>query len=250
MSAISIIIVVAFFAFQPANNPIASVSAFIENAQSKDIKSAYELLSPAMQAVTSKQDLTTFIERNALQTAQFSKWHLVNKNNAREILSSTLTAKDGVKKTIVAVLSNNSANWQLDAMLFPESPNSITLKSVTPSLQHMIELASDAVHDFGISLNADSMAHFHTQISKLWQDQTNPEELKQAYQNFFNANLDLTVLEEVQPLINGTPVQNDKGIIKINGFFPTRPSRLSFEQGFIWEGLNWKLLSFKANISK
>ena len=242
-------IVCAFFFLKPAKTSISHVTAFIEAAQSEDVNSAYELLSPAMQAVVSKQDLSAFIERNTLASAQFSEWRSVNKNAAREILSSTLNTEDGVEKSLIAVLSNNSVNWQLDAMMFTEDPKLIRNKSATPSMQQMIELASSSVHNFGISLNTNSMAHFHSRISKLWQDQTNPEELKRAYQSFFDADLDLTVLEEVQPLLNGTPLQNDKGILEITGFFPTRPSKLSFEQRFIWEGLNWKLISFTANIN-
>ncbi len=234
---------------KPAKSAIDSVTTFIQEAQSEDVNAAYELLSPAMQAIASKQDLSRFIERNQLTTAQFSSWTAVSKNAAREIFASTLTAGDGMERILVAVLSNDSASWQLDAMLFPQDPKSATLRSVTPTKQNMIDLAGDAVHDFGISLNADSMDHFHNQISKLWQDQTSSEELKRAYQDFFDADLDLTVLEEIQPLLNGTPVQNDRGIIEITGFFPTRPSRLSFEQRFIWEGLNWKLVSFTANIN-
>ena len=249
IALIAFAVALSFYLRQSAEGAIGAANTFVKLIQKNDIEQAYKLLSPAMKATASNEELVHFVERNHLANATLEDWKSLNKNAAREVLTTEVTTSESIAKPVVAVFSQSEQGWNLDAMLFPQEPEADKLKSITPNMLRMLELVSNSVQDFAISLKAGDMQHFHSAISKLWRDQSTPEQLLEAFQGFFDAGLDLTVLSDVTPVINGIPEQDDKGVITVSGFFPTRPSKLSFEQRFIWEGLNWKLVGFTANIN-
>ncbi|MBX2867788.1 MAG: hypothetical protein KTR18_03900 [Acidiferrobacterales bacterium] len=249
LSVVAISIALSLYLRQSHDGAMGAANEFMKQLQESEFTQAFELLSPAMKATATIEELEQFTKRNLLAGASLEDWKSLNKNAAREVLSTKVTTSESIAKPLVAVLSRSEQSWQLDAILFPQEPEAEKLKSITPNMLRMLELVSDAVQDFALSLKSGNMQHFHSKISKLWRDQATPEDLLEAFQGFFNADLDLTVLADVTPVINGIPEQDDKGVITVSGFFPTRPSKLSFEQRFIWEGLGWKLVGFTANIN-
>jgi hypothetical protein len=62
--------------------------------------------------------------------------------------------------------------------------------------------------------------------------------------------LDLTVLDRLEPTIDGTPKIGEQGQLILTGHFPSQPDRVTFEQTYIYEGLGWKLIGFGFNIKK
>lgn len=92
------------------------------------------------------------------------------------------------------------------------------------------------------------MLAFHDHIAGIWQQQFSVDDLDQAYKAFCDANIDLTVLDDLTPQFTISSELDQNGILLIAGLYPTRPSQLDFEQKYVCEGLSWKLVGFSANI--
>ena len=58
----------------------------------------------------------------------------------------------------------------------------------------------------------------------------------------------MTALDRMRPQFDGPGILDDDGILLITGHYPTRPSQVSFEHGYIYEGLSWKLVQFMVDV--
>ena len=104
------------------------------------------------------------------------------------------------------------------------------------------------MQSFAESVNDKSMEKFHSEISGLWQRQVTIDELNAAFGGFYDAGVDLTVLNNYSPRFNSRPSIDENGVLVIAGHYPTEPNQVYFEQSYVYEGLGWKLIGFKINI--
>jgi hypothetical protein len=61
-----------------------------------------------------------------------------------------------------------------------------------------------------------------------FQRANSPERLAQLFSNLRSRNLDLTPILLFQPKLYQRPQMNDRGMLRITGFFPTSPERVKF----------------------
>ena len=61
-------------------------------------------------------------------------------------------------------------------------------------------------------------------------------------------NIDLTVLEPLEPVFDGEPRIDEDGVLEITGNYPTEPSQVAFVLKYLYEGTAWKLVGFNIDI--
>jgi hypothetical protein len=74
-----------------------------------------------------------------------------------------------------------------------------------------------------------------------------PERLAQVFANLRSRNLDLSPVILYQPKLYQKPQMNDKGMLRITGFFPTAPERVNFDLVFQPAWGKWRLFGISAN---
>jgi len=55
-------------------------------------------------------------------------------------------------------------------------------------------------------------------------------------------------LDNLEPTIEDGVKADENGMISLKGYYPTKPKRVNFEQGYIYESGEWKLVMFNALI--
>ena len=77
-----------------------------------------------------------------------------------------------------------------------------------------------------------------------------PERLAQSFANLRSRNLDLSPILLYQPKLLQRPTINEKGLLRITGFFPTSPERVNF--GLIFQPVQgkWRLYGIAADTQK
>ena len=116
-----------------------------------------------------------------------------------------------------------------------------------PTENEQIELVSRTMNVFAVSVNEKSMQKFYDHISSLWKKQLSVKKLDEAYGKLFGAGVDLTVLSQGSPRFSSEAVIDENGVLVLIGHYPTRPTRVSFKQRYIYDGLGWRLLGFSIN---
>ncbi len=120
--------------------------------------------------------------------------------------------------------------------------------STIPSKAEQMMLAKKSMHDFAVSLKAKSMEHFRNNISNLWQQQFTTQKLNEAYGKVIEAELDLSVLDTLEPILDQEAQIDQDGVLILKGHYATQPSQVRFQQKFIKEGGAWKLIGFHFSL--
>lgn len=222
---------------------------FFAASKSKNMEQAYSYLSDDFRAGTSQSELEMFLEKNLLTTFQEANWQTRSINGGRGELIGSVTTDSGGVVPITLSFVKGSSGWKIYSIQKPSSGIQEESASVQmPSENQQIELVRASIHAFAESVNEKSMAKFHSHVSNLWQQQFTVQKFDDTFGAFYDLGADLTILRNVSPLFDSKPTLDENGVLSIVGHYPTEPSQLSFEQGYIFEGLGWKLVAFKTII--
>ena len=239
------------FYLRSNDSALRETEIFLDNIRRGNLELAYMTLSDPLQKLASKEDLKRFVEINNLKTVRENRLEIVDRNPVGRHLAMLTRDTDTAEAAIHFLLSKQPQGWRLDYMtrsdntiLAPGTP----LLPAVPESAHLVSLTGNTVQQFARSINARSMAIFYDHIANFWQQQSTLSELDEAYGTFFDAGLDLTVLAAIDPVIETSQGPDAIGVLTVNGFYPTAPSKMFFEQKYIYEGLGWKLVGFSANV--
>jgi len=83
-----------------------------------------------------------------------------------------------------------------------------------------------------------------------FQRANSPERLAKLFSNLRSRNLDLTPVLLFQPKLYQRPQMNDRGMLRITGFFPTSPERVNFDLIYQPVQGKWRLYGIAANTQK
>jgi hypothetical protein len=105
-----------------------------------------------------------------------------------------------------------------------------------------------------IALNQANMTGNYTVLRDMaapgFQQANSAERLAKAFSNLRSRNLDLSPVLLFQPKLYRRPVINDKGMLRITGFFPTSPERVNFDLIFQPVQGRWRLYGIAANTQR
>ncbi len=255
---IAVIVVLALFATSGLRS---TADEFFGAVKHQDIAKARGYLSEEFMASTDDATLKAFLEKSALLNFKEASWSESNISNGRGELNGLITTETGGHIPIKLMFVKEHDSWKIYALQKPtaglqssepsEPPASMTAKqpaSTIPGTADQINLSRQAMHDFALSVKSKNMEHFRSTISRLWQSQFTTQQLNEAYGKIISANLDLTVVDPLQPVLDGDAKIDDKGILTIKGHYPTHPSTLNFENSFIFEESAWKLIGLNIQI--
>ena len=84
----------------------------------------------------------------------------------------------------------------------------------------------------------------------MWQRQITTEQLDKVFGKAYGIGVDFTVLDKIEPVLDGQVALGKNGELVLRGYYATHPNQVSFEQSYLYEGIGWKLFGFGFNIKK
>ncbi|MBN8430165.1 hypothetical protein JF535_04780 [Microbulbifer salipaludis] len=213
-----------------------------------DTEKAYSLLSDDFKSGTSQEDLKKYFIANSLNNFKEASWESRSTSGGRGSLKGSITTREGGVIPITLNFVKSDSDWKIYSIQKPSSGLQVESELQMPSENEQLNLVTNSMQVFAESVNEKSMKKFHSTFSSMFKMQFTPEKLDEAYGSFYQAGVDLTVLENIEPKINSSAAIDDNGVLVISGYYPTEPSQVKFTQKFAYEGLNWKLIGFNINI--
>jgi hypothetical protein len=255
---IAVIVIVALFATSGLRS---TADEFFGAVKQQDMAKARTYLSEEFKASTDDAALKAFLSNSALLNFKEASWSESNIDNGRGELNGLITTETGGHIPIKLMFVKEHEAWKIYALQKPtaglqssqpaETPaiaSSAQPVATVPAAADQINMSRQAMHDFALSVKSKNMEHFRSTISQLWQSQFTTQQLNDAYGQIIKANLDLTVVDPLQPVLDGNAALDDKGVLTIKGHYATHPSTLYFEDNFIYEGVAWKLIGLNIHI--
>jgi hypothetical protein len=241
-----VLAVVAVFYFTAGM--VGAADEFFAAIKKQDIAAARSFLSEDFKASTDEAALEEFLTKGALLNFKETTWSNRQISGGRgELEGEVITATGGVVPLKVLFVKEHDA-WKIYGIQKPTAGLQTEQSSPNlPSKPDQVALVKRSMHDFAVSVNDQSMKHFHATVSQLWQHETTPEKFDEVFGSVFGKGLDLTVLDGFEPTLEPVAALGEHGELVLTGYFPTKPKQVFFEQKYIYEGLGWKLAGFSFN---
>jgi len=122
------------------------------------------------------------------------------------------------------------------------------LKVPNPELQEVLIKAS--LLSFNDANVTGNYAVLHAKLSKPFRDQFPPDKLSEIFKEFRDKHIDFDIIAAKPPIGTEEPKISDKGILSINGYFDTTPSRVNYDLAFIMSDGEWKLIKINVDVKK
>jgi len=114
-------------------------------------------------------------------------------------------------------------------------------RGVMPPETDLVAMTHGAVSLLARAVANNDFTEFHRSISKRWQAQTTPDELRQAFQVFVERKIPLNVIDGKKPEFTQSPSFDKDGVLIMEGQYLTEPFRVLFRLEFRNEDARWKL---------
>lgn len=118
-----------------------------------------------------------------------------------------------------------------------------------PSRAEAAELVKATTNAFTDAVNARDLSLFHAQTAPEFQREISPEEFNELFADFVTQEIDLSVLGDYEPMFTSNPALSAQGVLRLEGYYPTRPSRAQFGYTYQFAGDEWQLIGIKFNLS-
>lgn len=253
LAVIGVLVVLAIIAvvlvFQFTSGLPTAVDEFFGKVKAKDFSAAYKLTAKEFQASTAQEQLSRFLTESELMNYAKASWSSRSiSGNQGELEGSIETTNGGVVPLKVTLVKEQGA-WKIlsikkaGAGLFTD-----TLKSELPPDQELKQLVKTTMQHFALAINARDFGDFHKHISNLWQAQISKDKLLDIFKTFSEQNIDLTVLQPLEPAFSEKPSVNADGVLIMKGKYATQPSVTTFELKYITEQNRWKLVGIDVSV--
>lgn len=104
--------------------------------------------------------------------------------------------------------------------------------------------------DFNDAVQAADFTDFFPKISKIWQRESSPAQLKETFQIFIDRNIDIGEISTMEANITTKPrIDNTKGFdeLLVEGVYDTSPTPTRFKLKYTPEGKDWKLTGISVD---
>ena len=123
-------------------------------------------------------------------------------------------------------------------------------KDVPPEAE-LKALTDKTLLSFNSAVQSKDFEAFYKSTAKLWQEQTTPDKLKVAFKTFIDQEFDIaSVVKKMKPTFEPAPTIDSDGLLVVEGSYPVKPDKLSFELKYLNEDGAWKLFAIHVKANK
>jgi hypothetical protein len=120
-----------------------------------------------------------------------------------------------------------------------------------PDEEDVKSMTETSLTSFGRAVKKKDFSKFYEELAGVWQKQTSPEKLEEAFKDFLDKNIDLvSVVKEKEPVFNHPAAIGDDDVLVIKGYYPTTPNRVIFQLKYLEEEGDWKLVGINVNLAE
>lgn len=132
-----------------------------------------------------------------------------------------------------------------------EEKSSAESSSAVPGKEELKSMTSSSILSFGRAVKKKDFSGLYEEIAPIWKKQTTPEKLREAFNDFYNKDIDLpAAIKGKEPVFNRPPTVNSDGVLVIQGYYPTTPNRVVFQLKYLKDAGEWKLVGIDVNLKE
>jgi hypothetical protein len=228
---------------------------FLTLVREGKVHEAYLATAKAFRTATPEEGFVSFLRSTGLADNREAKWSSRSLSGDTGELEGSVRTRDGGTVPVKLRLVKEESEWRVLAVervaagvIATASPGPLAATPGVPPEADLQAMATDAVLRLGQAIAAKDFTAFHGSTAKLWQRQTTPEALRDAFRPLSDQGADLSVVQGKIPEFTGKPSIDGSGRLILEGFFPTEPTRVAFTLKYIHEAPDWKLIGVNVRL--
>jgi hypothetical protein len=235
---IAVIVAVVFYLTADVTRSGDDFFALIRDGNAKD---AYRSTSREFQAATSQDKFMAFLKSSAIADYESATWTSRSISNNVGELEGTLKTKAGGVVPIKMKFVKEGGKWKL--LSIEKATAGIvadTVQGTIPGDAELVAMSNNSVLMLARAIKADDFGGFYSSTSRIWQNQTTADALKENFRSFIDQKIDLTVIEGKNPEFSEKAAIDESGRLILQGFYLVQPVKISFTLKYIQEEGKWK----------
>jgi 2C-methyl-D-erythritol 2,4-cyclodiphosphate synthase len=145
---------------------------------------------------------------------------------------------------------NEGGAWKL-AGINLNFQNARDKRQEVPSATELKKLTDDTLLSFNSAVQSQDFDAFYKSTAKLWQKQTTADKLQAAFKSFIDQKFDIApVVKKMKPTFDPSPAIDSDGLLVVQGSYPIKPDKLTFELKYLNEEGAWKLFAIHVKADK
>jgi hypothetical protein len=252
-----ILVAIVMFVFRLTAPMTEEGEKFLATLGSGSTGAAYAMTSATLQKAQTQEDFTRTVKAYGLDGFQSASWSNRNIKNDRGTLEGTVQCKSGGAVPLTLEMIKEAGTWKVLSIMGPHTGASTgpiieneDAGPPAPAKDEAAKLATAALLAFNQAILTKSFDKFHAGISKLWREQTTPDELRGKFQTFIDKEIDIAAIETLNPDFKSAPALNDDGFLVLEGEYPVEPGKVRFKLKFISEAKVWKLVGVNVHVGE
>lgn len=247
---VAVIVTIAIVAaFSLTSGAVTAADEFLKLLGNGMTSEAYASTAADFQKNTTQEEFDVLVRRLGLNEFASASWSSRSVNNNLATLEGTVTSSAGGSSPLKMQLIHENDQWKVLSLEGTMAGAAIApVAQELPPDEELQTLVEESLLDFNAAVQAKDFGSFHDKISALWQGQITAEQLQEIFQVFIDSEIDIAPIEQLTPEFSEPPAITPEGTLEVVGFYPTQPSRVSFELTYCYEDPAWKLAGIQVNV--
>lgn len=248
-SIAAFVVVVLASVFLATAGAVENADAFFRSVAAGDFERAKTFLSEEFKASTPDDELRSFLQGSGLVDYASSDWGGRSVDTSSGQLTGKVITNSGSVIPLTLTFVREGGEWKIYYIQREDSGlDTAASQLALPSREEAAELVTQTTREFARAVKAKNLAPFRDQASSQFREQVSLQDLNENFDAFLSQDIDLTVLENHEPMFTSDPALSATGVLQVSGYFPTRPSRAWYEYTYVYEAQGWKLLGIDFNV--
>ncbi|CAN5431280.1 hypothetical protein BH20VER3_BH20VER3_13680 [soil metagenome] len=250
----ALIVTIVVLAFALTRGAAKSGADFLDLLGSGKMAAAYESASAALRSQQSLEAFSATVKNLGLTDYASASWSSRRRELDRTKLEGTVKTRAGGTIPLTMELVKESGGWKVLSLSAP--PAGVKAESAEksgkplPSDKEARELILQSLLDFNEGVQSVNFTGFHARISRAWQAQVSADGFKEMFREFVEKKIDLAPIKQVEPILSEPPRIDSDGLLVLQGYYPTQPSRVHFKLKYIYEHPAWKLFGISVDVGE
>lgn len=117
-----------------------------------------------------------------------------------------------------------------------------------PSEEDLKAMTDQSLLLFNAALQKEDFTAFYQATAELWQKQTTPAKLQEIFTKNIDPGFEFSaVVQGMDPVFEPEPAIDSDDVLVAQGYYTTKPKRLTFRLKYFGENGAWKLVGFTIN---
>lgn len=234
--------------------PIEATDAFLTRVAAGDPAGAYATTAASFRAAQTPEAFAAQAQRLALGHYASASWSSRNISNGVATLEGTIRTRDGGRIPLTVELVEEGGAWRVRRIASPGGPGGVQATpasgadagSDVPPRAQLASLVETTLLQLHGAIHSGDFGPLYAQIHPLWQQQTTPEALRQAFASLLADPPDVTRFRGIAPRFSPEPSIQNGDELHAGGHIVDGPVQVRFFLRYLQHEGIWKPIQIAA----